>query len=63
MMKNGTNPPKTDVNKDIFLSSPKYPNRSIDAFNKTMDEYVLKLSLIMLVNDGMSVAPLSLNFK
>ena len=62
-MKNGINPPNTDVNKDIFLSSPKYPNRSMAAFNKTMDEYVLRLSLIMLVNDGMFVTPLSLNLK
>ena len=62
-MKKGIKPPNTDVNKDNFLSSPKYPNMSIAAFNKTMDEYVLKLSLIMLVNDGISVTPLSLNFK
>ena len=62
-MKKGTNPPKTDVNKDIFLSSPKYPNRSMVAFNKTMDEYVARLSLIMLVNDGISVTSLSLNLK
>ena len=62
-MKNGTNPPNTDVNKDIFLSSPKYPNRSMTAFNKTIDEYVFRLSLIMLVNDGMSVTPLSFNLK
>ena len=63
MMKKGTNPPKTDVNKDIFLSSPKYPNSNMAAFNKTMDEYVFMLSLIMLVNDGMSVTPFSLNLK
>ena len=62
-MKKGINPPNTDVNKDIFLSSPKYPNSSMAAFNKTMDEYVVRLSLIMLVNDGMSVTPLSLNLK
>jgi hypothetical protein len=62
-MKNGINPPKTDVNKDIFLSSPKYPNINIAAFNKTMDKYVFRFSLIMLVNDGISVAPLSLNLK
>ena len=62
-MKKGINPPKTDVNKDIFLSSPKYPNINIVAFNKTIDEYVLKLSLIMLVNDGMSETSLSLNLK
>ena len=62
-MKKGTNPPNTDVNKDIFLSSPKYPNINMVAFNKTMDEYVLRLSLIILVNDGMSVTPLSLNLK
>ena len=62
-MKKGINPPKTDVNKDIFLSSPKYPNINIVAFNKTIDEYVFKLSLIMLVNDGMSETSLSLNLK
>ena len=62
-MKNGTNPPNTDVNKDIFLSSPKYPNINMAVFNKTIDEYVFKLSLIMLVNDGMSVIPFSLNLK
>ena len=63
MMKKGTNPPKTDVNKDNFLSSPKYPNNNIAAFNKTIDKYVLRLSLIMVVNDGILVALLSLNFK
>ena len=62
-MKKGTNPPNTDVNNDIFLSSPKYPNRSMVAFNKTIDEYVFRLSLIMPVNDGILVAPLSLNLK
>jgi hypothetical protein len=62
-MKKGINPPKTDVNNDIFLSSPKYPNRSMAAFNKTIDEYVFRLSLIMLVNDGIFVSPFSLNLK
>lgn len=63
MMKKGINPPKTDVNKDIFLSSPKYPNINIVAFNKTIDEYVFRLSFIMLINEGMLVMPLSLNLK
>ena len=62
-MKKGINPPNTDVNKDIFLSSPKYPNINIAAFNKTMVQYVFRLSLIMLVNDGMSVIPSALNLK
>lgn len=62
-MKNGINPPNTEVNKDIFLSSPKYPNNNMAVFNKTIDEYVFRLSLIMLVNDGISVVPLSLNLK
>jgi hypothetical protein len=62
-MKKGTNPPNTDVNKDIFLSSPKYPNINMAVFNKTRVEYVFRLAPIMLINDGISVTPLSLNLK
>jgi hypothetical protein len=62
-MKKGINPPKTDVNNDIFLSSPKYPNINMDVFNKTRVEYVFRLAPIMLINDGMSSTPFSLNLK